>query len=124
MHWAVPHAHNGYVDMTLELGLAGLSLLIASCAIASRRAFDCWKRGAERETIWPLAYLSLFILYQFTEGSLVTANLIFWILYVAVSFSVTRVSTATDPKSDRQVIAPKQMFPLDQGTVVTAHTSG
>jgi len=123
MHWAVPHAHNGYVDMTLELGLTGLSLLIASYVIAARRAFDCWKRGAERETIWPLAYLSFFFLYQFTEGSLVTGNLIFWILYVAVSFSVTRV-TATDPKSDRQFIAPMQMSPLDQGTVITAHTTG
>lgn len=123
MHWAVPHAHNGYVDMTLELGLTGLSLLIASYVIAARRAFDCWKRGAERETIWPLAYLSFFLLYQFTEGSLVTGNLIFWILYVAASFSVTRV-TVTDPQSDRQFIAPRQMFPLDEGTVVTADTSG
>ena len=45
--------------------------------------------------MWPLVYLSFFILYQFTEGSLVTGNIIYWVLFVAACFSVTN-ATDTD----------------------------
>ena len=116
LHWSTPHAHNGYIDMALGLGFAGLFLLNASWLISARRAFDCLKRGAEREAMWPLAYLTFFFLYQFTEGSLVSGNTIFWILYVAVSFSVTPVAVADQPAlpSDREFVAPIEMFPLGQ----------
>jgi hypothetical protein len=60
--------------------------------------------------------LTFFSLYQFTEGSLVSGNTIFWILYVAVSFSVTPVAVADQPAlpSDREFVAPIEMFPLGQ----------
>jgi len=97
LHWAVPHAHNGYIDLTLGLGLAGLLLFAASYLIAARRAIDCLRRGIEREVMWPLVYLSFMVLYQLTEGSLVTGNTIFWILYVAACCSVTDLTASDQP---------------------------
>jgi O-antigen ligase len=97
MHWAAPHAHNGYIDLTLGLGLAGLLLYAASYLIAARRAIDCFRRGVEREAVWPLVYLSFMFLYQLTEGSLVTGNTIFWILYVAACCLVTDLTASDQP---------------------------
>jgi len=92
VNWDAPHAHNGFIDLTLELGLAGLLLLIAGYFIAARRAVNYFLRGVGREAMWPLVYLSFFFLHQLTEGGIVTGNSIYWILYVAVCFSVTKVS--------------------------------
>lgn len=115
LNWGVPHAHNGYVDMTLELGLVGLFLFFAGYVIAARRAINYFRQGVEREAIWPLIFLSFFFLYQLSEGSIVTGNTIYWILYVAVCFSITKV-TVDQPalESDSEFAAPVQMFPLGQ----------
>ena len=97
LHWAVPHAHNGYIDLALGLGLAGLLLFAGSYLIAARRAIDCLRRSVEREAMWPLVYLSFMFLYQLTEGSLATGNTIFWILYVAACCSVTDLTGTDQP---------------------------
>jgi O-antigen ligase len=116
MNWDAPHAHNGYIDLTLETGLTGLLLLMSAYLTAGRRAIDCLQRGVEREAMWPFVYLSFFILYQFTEGSLVTGNTIYWILFVAGCFSVTNAAgTDQQPfKSPSGSIASLQLLPLGQ----------
>lgn len=119
LNWAgAPHAHNGFIDMALGLGFAGLLLLLTSYLVAVRRAIGWFHfhRGTEREAMWPLVYLSFFLLYQFTEGSLVAENNIYWILYVAVCFSVTRVAVVDRPalEFDSEFSPSRQMFPLGQ----------
>jgi exopolysaccharide production protein ExoQ len=115
-NWSVPHGHNGYIDMTLELGLAGLCLFITGYIIAARRAISCLRRTVEREAMWPLVFLSFFFLYQLIEGSLVSGNTIYWILYVAACFSAAKVTALDQPalKSYGEFAVPKQMIPLGQ----------
>jgi O-antigen ligase len=116
VNWSTPHAHNGYIDLTLETGFAGLALLIATYLVAGRRAIDCLQRGVEREAMWPLVYLGFFVLYQFTEGSLVAGNTLYWILFVAVCFSVADAPAAEQAglKSHGGDLWPAQMSPLGQ----------
>jgi exopolysaccharide production protein ExoQ len=89
--WETPHAHNGYIDLTLELGLAGLLLFFAGYVVAARRAIQFTRTDAGNEAKWPLAFLLLICVYQFTESSVVVGNWIFWIMYVAVSFALTEI---------------------------------
>jgi exopolysaccharide production protein ExoQ len=117
LNWAgAPHAHNGFIDMALGLGFVGLLMLLAGYLAAVRRAIESFHQGAEREAMWPLVYLSFFLLYQFTEGSLVAENNIYWILYVAVCFSVTRVAVTEQPalKFGNEFSPSRQMLPLGQ----------
>jgi exopolysaccharide production protein ExoQ len=117
LNWAgAPHAHNGFIDMALGLGFSGLLLLLASYLVAARRALEWFHQGAEREAVWPLVYLSFFLLYQFTEWSLVAENNIYWILYVAVCFSVTRITVTEQPALtvDSEFSPSRQMFPSGQ----------
>lgn len=95
VNWDAPHAHNGFIDLTLGLGLAGFLLLMSSYLIAARRAIDYYRRHLDREAMWPLVFLSFFFLHQLTEGALVTGNSIYWILYVAVCCSVTDVTASS-----------------------------
>ena len=43
LHWAVPNAHNAYLDVALQLGLVGLGLLLTIIAVAWHRAQACCK---------------------------------------------------------------------------------
>ena len=59
--WPVPNAHNAYLDVTLQLGLVGLGLLLTIIAVAWQRAQACCKRG-----VLPLGWFSL----MFIAGAL------------------------------------------------------
>src|SRR4029077_5209380 len=92
--WDTPHSHNGYIDLTLSLGLLGLSLYLAGCLVAMRRAVGFLRADGARESMWPLAYMSFTLLNQLSESSIFASNTILWVLYVAAACSVTRVATA------------------------------
>jgi O-antigen ligase len=92
--WDTPHSHNGYIDLTLSLGLVGLALYLAGCVVAMRRAVALLRADDERESMWPLVYLSFTLLNQLSESSIFSSNSIVWVLYVAAACSVTKVSIA------------------------------
>ena len=112
--WDAPGAHDGYIDLALGLGLPGVLLFVASLFISAGRAVDYFRRSVEREAMWPLAYLSFFCLYQFIESTIVVGNMIYWILYVAVCLSVTKLSAdyPLAAESNYEVFAPIQLIPL------------
>jgi exopolysaccharide production protein ExoQ len=88
VHFDTPHAHNGYIDLALALGLLGLVLFLAGYAVAVRRAIEFYRADIGRANKWPLMFLILFFLYQFTESSMIVGNSTFWIIYVGVSFAL------------------------------------
>lgn len=88
VHWDTPNAHNGYIDVTLDLGFAGLILYCAGWIFTALKAIKYLKNGAGPDTTWPLAYLVFMVLYQLPESSLVIGNSIFWIVFVATACSV------------------------------------
>jgi len=88
-HWdTLPHAHNGYIDLMLQLGGAGLALYFAAYLIAMKRAMLLVRRSTERELTWPLAFLCVVFLYQLNEASIVSPNQFIWILYSSVLFAL------------------------------------
>ncbi len=106
LHWKVPHAHNGFIDLTLQLGLVGLGLLIAVYYVAIRGALRLAQDGLEREALWPLAYLAFTLLYQVTESTIFVGNTVLWMGFVATvcSASMVRVeSPAWSPTADERV---------------------
>jgi exopolysaccharide production protein ExoQ len=84
----LPHAHNGYVDLTLQLGGVGIALYLAAYLIGMKRAVLLVRRHTARELLWPLAFLCVIFLYQLDEASIVTPNQLIWILYSSVLFSL------------------------------------
>lgn len=84
----LPHAHNGYIDLTLQLGGVGLLLYFAAYLIAMKRAVHLVRRNRARQFLWPIAFLCVVLLYQLDEASIVTPNQLIWILYSSVLFSL------------------------------------
>jgi O-antigen ligase len=96
--WAPLKAHNGFIDLLLELGLLGLGIFALNTAIAIWRSIKLVARERTLESQWPLLMLSLILLYNVFESDLMVQNGFFWVAYVAITVSTQRawsVSRAT-----------------------------
>ena len=88
VHFFVVHAHNGFLEIALELGVVGLALFLLSWLRAWRSLWPLWRRGAINRIAWPLAVVLLIALYDLDENTLLLYNGLFWILYVAALVAI------------------------------------
>lgn len=88
VHFIVEHAHNGFLEIWLELGLVGLVLFLLSWMAAWRSLWPLWLEGKIDRIAWPLALVVLILLYDLDENTLLIYNGLFWPLYVAAVGSI------------------------------------
>ena len=85
--WRPTHAHNGFLNLCLDIGFLGLSVYLIGYLFITMRAVNWIRLTKTAESFWPLTYMAFIFLYNQTESSLVGQNDIFWILYTALCFS-------------------------------------
>ena len=100
--WEAPHAHNGALDLALDLGLLGLALYVLGYAVATARAAASLRRIHTAEGAWPLVFLLLVLLYNVTESVILRPNNLFWVLYVATVCSASLPRLARSPALRRR----------------------
>lgn len=83
VHFMVFHAHNGFLEIWLEVGAAGLALFALSYLRGWRRLWPVLRRGEVDRAMWMVFVLTLILLYDLDENSLLIYNGLFWPLYVA-----------------------------------------
>jgi O-antigen ligase len=79
--WHAAHAHNGVLDLGLELGLVGIALFTSSLVLAATRATAVIRRTSTMYGLWPLAYVVFIVVVNFSESTILVRNSIFWMLY-------------------------------------------
>jgi O-antigen ligase len=79
--WMVPSAHNGWLDMLVQLGAVGVALcallLAAAYVLALVRALN------GRDGDWAAIYLSIFLITSVSESVLMQRNSLAWTLCIA-----------------------------------------
>jgi len=95
------HAHNGFLDLWLELGIAGLFLFVAGYLQAVSNGGKLVRMSHDPLATWPLQYLAFVLLYDLAEGPILRQNNLYWALYVAVV-----VSAAQAVRSGQQSMEP------------------
>jgi len=100
-----PHAHNGFVNMALDLGLVGLFLFLLIIAVTYMRAIVWLRLGKTTIELWPIFYVTFFFMYNHSENTIITHNSIFWTLLASVTFSMKRLRPL-EPKIPKKL--PKQ----------------
>lgn len=98
--WHVPSAHNGLLDLCLDIGIFGVVILLIDIFRTSFQAFRLLRNTSLAIYIWPLLFLSNMILANITETTLMVRNDLFWVIFIAVVFSVlshpeTKIITST-----------------------------
>ena len=86
--WTPPHAHNGLLDLWLDLGLLGVSIFLLGFGASLLRALAWVRLSKTSEGFWPMLYLTFFVLSNLTESALLKQNALIWILYVSTVLSM------------------------------------
>jgi exopolysaccharide production protein ExoQ len=88
--WTPLKAHNGYLDLWLELGFLGVALFVMNTVVVLGRSVKFVAKAHTLESQWPLLMLSLVILHNMFESDLLIQNGFMWIIYVAIAVSMER----------------------------------
>lgn len=87
---AVPHAHNGFLEIWLGLGMVGLALVVINLSRNFIFSLRAARTHREIEYSWPLLLVLFTVLYNLTENSLLAVNAIPWIAYGAANYWLAR----------------------------------
>jgi O-antigen ligase len=99
--WAVQYAHNGFLDVTLQLGCIGATIFVLLLLQYFIRALRSARAQRAYLCFWPLCYFAFVFLYNFTDSLIVDHNDVFWVLFVGIGLRIGQ----TDVRSDRPVLA-------------------
>lgn len=89
INWHADHSHNAFLDISLNLGLLGLLLFVLSWLSTYLRAITCLRSTKTAEWLWPPIFLTFLLLSNLTESLLLDPTSIIWVLYVALSLSLS-----------------------------------
>ncbi len=89
--WLVPHAHNGFLDLALDLGLIGLTLFILGFVLTLFRSLYLFQQHRNLEILWPVLLLFFFLIANIAENTMLKRNDLFWVLYSSSTFLVYSV---------------------------------
>ncbi len=92
LDWAPPNAHNGFIDILLDLGIVGFLLFIYGITKIGILSWNYSKKTDKRKVDWPFAFIVLIILYNLTEETLIRENsvCIFLVLFTSIVANLTK----------------------------------
>ena len=96
LRWQPPHAHNGALELWLELGFIGAAWFLLGFVFYLVQALKYFRANSDAASAWPLMFLAFFFFANLTEGFFLVPNSIYFILYVAMAASMC----ATEHKAD------------------------
>jgi exopolysaccharide production protein ExoQ len=80
--WDTGYAHNGFLEVAVQLGAVGLLLFALSFIKACRDAVTCFYAGRPAYIDWYICILFYTVFYNITEASIMTRFDLIWLLYV------------------------------------------
>lgn len=88
LSFMISSAHNGYLDMALELGLIGLGAFVTSFIMSLMRGLTWLRLAHSEEALWPLLYTAYYLLYNVTESTIPDPVSLAWIVYIALTTTI------------------------------------
>ena len=76
------HAHNGFLQVCLDVGVLGASIAVLAILIALRRGVASLHRSIAQCSAWPLLAVIYFIAVNLTESNLEEYNNFNWVVFV------------------------------------------
>jgi exopolysaccharide production protein ExoQ len=99
---AVPHSHNGFLEVWLGLGIIGLAIILISLLRNLLFALHVARSRHEIQYSWPLLLVIFTALYNLTEVSFMMVNSTPWIAYCGASYWLVRAVREEAFEPERQ----------------------
>ncbi|HEY4442541.1 MAG TPA: O-antigen ligase family protein [Candidatus Elarobacter sp.] len=98
--WRPYHAHNGYLELALDVGAAGVAVAAAAILRGLVAAWRSIPAAFNAARAWPLLALVYFVLLNLTESYIAKYNNFDWIVFVAAFLYA--MSAASGPAKVRR----------------------
>lgn len=85
-----PHAHNGFIELALDIGLLGLGLFLVSFGLAYLRAISQAFVNRHAGDLWPVVFLTFMLFNNTTETFLLRMTSIFWVLFMSMALTLAK----------------------------------
>lgn len=106
--WNALSAQNGYLDLALDLGMAGVGLFLCSLVSAVRHGLHALRSKDIRTPSWPLLFILFFAVQNIHESDLLRLGTFMWVPFVATSVALSLMDVKasihlveTEPRSMR-----------------------
>jgi exopolysaccharide production protein ExoQ len=86
--YIVPHAHNGFVDLVLEVGFIGFVIFLLGFISTIYRSFRMAYVKPTPQLLWACGFLSLMIIFNFSESLIMRKSSFFFVIYMSIYLSV------------------------------------
>ncbi len=109
--WAVPTAHNGWLETALSTGLAGVAL--AALYVMATAVMGVARIPRLPETLFALPYIALTLVFSLSESIILQHNNLSWVLFVTVAAKLFAGDSAavpapgSTPANDRRPVPPR-----------------
>jgi exopolysaccharide production protein ExoQ len=84
--WAPAYSHNGYLELVLNLGIAGLLLFavfVIRGIVRAVHAAEARDEGSKPTRMWPLAFLVFFAVHNMAECTILWQNNLEWAILLS-----------------------------------------
>ena len=88
-NWDFGHAHNGFIEVALSIGIVGLTLFLISFLLAYQKAIALIRLEDTAESFWCLQFLTITLVTNLTIGTSFLETSSYWILFVSMLFSLS-----------------------------------
>jgi O-antigen ligase len=99
----IMYAHNGYLEVLLNLGIVGFALTLAFLGAGIRRALYWSERNPNSVRLWPLAFMLFFLFQNFAECSILLQDLEWGICVAVVASTDPALLAAYEDEDDEEL---------------------
>ncbi len=85
--WNPGQAHNGYIDVYIDLGIVGLLFLISLIFLTYRNVLTNLRNDSDYGR-YRLALLAMILIYNVTESSFIKPTALLWFLFLMISINI------------------------------------
>jgi len=112
--WGPNEAHNGYIEVYLNLGLIGVVLLTVVILTGYRKVVRSLRRDPDTGRLW-LAYFVIAVIYSFTEAGfrLMAPVWIFFLLSIMAASKAALPAGGPSPGADKSDDLTESESPVD-----------
>jgi exopolysaccharide production protein ExoQ len=95
VNWVFGYAHNGVLEIWLQLGLVGVAVFVASFIQAIRNSLFCLRRNCPSGTQWYIGIIALSIFYNVDESTVLWPIDLLTVLYMVACTGLAMAARQT-----------------------------